>query len=133
MAAEAKITLRADLSGLGIDSNLFIKFTHSGTPTDTVGPIYTVVGNSAMNLDLGGIGDTELLGVLIIARSDTIGILINDDGTGSPNTSTGNIVINGDNNEAVYLNLAGLTSSQYIRLLGDAATAAIEYIAWGSS
>jgi len=85
-----------------------------------------------MLYDLGTITDTKLEGVLIIARVDKTYVLINDDGSGTP-ASSGNMVLDGAKNEACYINLAGgLDSGNYIRLLGDAETSAIEYFAFGT-
>lgn len=137
MAVEAKITLRVEVSGLGSqDIDLSHSFTHNATPAEIFHG-YAVIGANTVNLDLGNITDTDLLGVLFIAKgtadTDYVGILVNDVGTGTPATDAGNITLNAG--EAVYLNFGGstkgLTSAYEIRLTGLAATTSIEYIAFG--
>lgn len=128
--AQVDVDLELEISGIGITSQLPIEFTHSVTPEEKVGPTYAVIGNSATDLDLGDIAPEDVMGILIIARSDKTSIQISKDGTGTPDTD--DITIEGDNNESVYLNFTdGLNSSGSIRVKGDAATAAIEYMVVG--
>ena len=128
MTATAKVELKATVSGLGVNTSLPIEFTHSVTPEEVIGPCYAVIGSSATDLDLGHIAPEDLLGVLIIARVDTVAIKISTDGTGTPAEGV-DMSIDGDNDEAVYLNFTdGITDTNgTIRVKGDAATAAIEY------
>lgn len=130
--ASVKVTLKTEMSGLGTSPSLQIEFTHSVTPEEYIGPTYAVIGSTAQDLDLGSILPEDILGVLIIARVDTIAIQISTDGTGTPAEGV-DISINGDNSEAVYLNFTdGITDTNgSIRVKGDAATAAIEYYVFG--
>jgi len=131
MTAQADVKLEIKVTGLGIEKKLPIEFTHTVTPEEVFGPVYVVIGNSAMNLNTGGIADTDVLGILIIARANKCYLLINDSGSGTP-ASSGNQVLDGDNDEACYINLTGgLGSSKYIRILGDNANSAIEYLVFG--
>jgi len=132
MSATAIVTLKVEVSGLGITTNLPIEFTHSVTPEEVIGPCYAVIGNTAQDLDLGPIAPKDVLGVLIIARVDGVSIQISTDGTGTPASGV-DITIEGDNNESVYLNFTdGLTDTNgSIRIKGDAATASIEYFVFG--
>lgn len=132
--AEAKVTLSVEVTGLGSDTNLTTKFTHSVTPEE-VYKGYAVIGSTACNLDLGTVDVEEISGILIIAKgtkdTDYVGILVNDDGTGTPATDDGNEVLNPP--EACYINLyGGLDASKVIRLKGAASTTAIEYLVFGS-
>jgi len=134
MAAEAKVSIVVEVTGLGQESSLSHKFTHSVTPEEIFHG-YAVIGSSACNLDLGTIAVTEISGILIIGKgtadTDYVGILINDDGTGTPATDDGNMVLNAG--EACYINLyGGLDASKVIRLKGAASTTAIEYYCFGS-
>lgn len=127
MAAEASIEMELKITGLGTgDTVVKKKATLDTAPEAKSGPHTVIIGNSADNLELGHIVETDLLGVLIIAISDDIGILVDDDGTGTPSVTAGNIVV--EEGEPVWIPLpGGLTDGNYIRLLGSAATAAIEY------
>lgn len=131
MAASAKITIKVEVSGLGVTTNLPIEFTHSVTPEEVFHG-YAVIGSSAANLNLGSIAPEDVLGVLIIARVDGTSIQISTDGSGTPASGV-DITIEGDNNESTYLNFTdGLTDTNgSIRVKGDAATAAIEYYVFG--
>lgn len=137
MAATATITMKVKLADLTTnDEELSVSFVHDVTPEEIFHG-YTVIGSSAANLDLGGIEETDLLGVLLIAKgttdTDYVGLLIDDDGTGTPSTAAGNLTLNAG--EAVYFNFGGstqgLTNAKYIRIKGSAATTAIEYFAFG--
>ena len=132
MAATAVVSLKVEVSGLGTVTNLPIEFTHSVPVEEVIGPTYAVIGNSAQNLELGKIAPEDVLGVLIIARVGKTSILISADGTGTPASGV-DITIEGDNNESVYLNFTeGLTDTNGdIRVIGDAADAAIEYFIFG--
>lgn len=137
MTAAATISIRIEVSGLATsDEELTTSFTHDVTPAEIFHG-YAVIGSSAANLDLGNITDTDLIGVLLIAKgtadTDYVGLLIDDAGTGTPSTAAGNITLNAG--EAIYLNFGGstqgLTSGKYIRIKGSAATTAIEYFCFG--
>jgi len=131
MAAEATVTLKVEVSGLGVTSNLPIEFTHSVAPEEVFHG-YAVIGNTAKDLDLGTIAPEDVLGILIIARVDATSIQVSTDGTGTPASGV-DITIEGDSNESTYLNFTdGLTDTNgSIRVKGDAATAAIEYYIFG--
>ena len=129
MAVEVSIEMELKITGLGTsDTVVKVKSAVDGTTTEEkLGPHYAIIGNSATNLDLGYIEETDLLGALIIAKVGNVGILIDDDGTGTPSATVGNMVIN--TGEPVFIPLpGGLTDTKYIRLLGSSSTAAIEYI-----
>jgi len=127
MAAEVSIEMELKITGLGTgDTVAKKKVTLDSTPEAKSGPHAVIIGNSADNLELGHIVDTDLLGVLIIAISGDVGILVNDDGSGTPSVTAGNIIV--EEGEPVWIPLpGGLTSGHYIRMLGSTATAAIEY------
>lgn len=132
MAAEAKVELRVEISGLGTVTELPIEFTHSVTPEQVYGPCYAVLEGSASaaDLNLGAIAPEDVTGILIIARTYKTYIQVSKDGTGTPDDD--DITIEGDNNESVYLNFTdGLNSSGSIRIKGDEADAAIEYYVFG--
>jgi len=131
MAATAVVTLKVEVSGLGVTTNLPIEFTHSVTPEEIFHG-YAVIGSTAADLDLGTIAPEDVLGILIIARVDATSIQVSTDGTGTPASGV-DITIEGDNNESTYLNFTdGLTNTNgSIRVKGDAATAAIEYFIFG--
>ncbi len=132
MAAEVTIEMELKITGLGTsDTVVKVKSAVDGTTIEEkLGPHYAIIGNSALNLDLGYIEETDLLGVLIIAKAGNIGILVDDDGTGTPSATAGNMVIN--TGEPVFIPLpGGLTNGQYIRLLGSTSTTAIEYHLFG--
>jgi len=128
MAGSATITLKVEVSGLGVTTNLPIEFTHSVVPTESAGPLYTKIGNTAQVLNLIGIDPDDILGVLIISRVDEVGVMVSLDGTGTPYTTAGYQVIDGANNEAVYLNFAnGLKATDGdIMVEGESADSAIE-------
>jgi len=137
MTALAKVSLKVEIEDLTSEtSSLETRFTHNITPEEVFYG-YTVIGNTATNLDLGGIASTDLLGVLIIAKgtagTDYVGILVNDDGTGTPLTTQGNITLGAG--EATYLNFGGssqgLGSGKYIRIKGSTSSTAIEYFCFG--
>ena len=138
MAATVKVRLSVEIEGLDSDdqANLSRAFTHDVTPEEYFKG-RDIIGSTAANLDLGAIDDTDLTGVLIIARgtadTDYVGILVDDDGTGTPSTVAGNLTLNAG--EAVYLNFGGstggLTNGKYIRVKGSAATTAITYFVFG--
>lgn len=139
MTATAKISLKVKIEGLTTNTeDLPIFFTHDVTPEEILHHKF-IVGTSATNLPLGGIDDTDLLGVLIIctgtADTDYLGILVDDDGTGTPSTAAGNMTLNAG--EGVYLNFGGstqgLTNGQYIRIIGAAVTTGVEYFAFGKN
>lgn len=134
MTATAKVAIKVIVKGLGSDCELAVSSTNSVTPEE-VYKGYAVIGSTACNLDLGTIEDTDLTGVLIIAKgtadTDFVGILPNDNGEGTPSTTVGNIVLNAG--EFTYLNFyGGLTDEYVIRLKGSASTTAIEYILFGA-
>jgi len=134
MAAEAKISIVVEVTDLGQETSLSHKFTHSVTPEEVFHG-YAVIGATACDLDVGTIAVTEISGIFIIAKgtakTDYVGILINDDGTGTPATDDGNQVLNAG--EACYINLyGGLDTGKVIRLKGAAATSAIEYYVFGA-
>lgn len=134
MPAQCDIDITVKITGLGVSIEVPIGFTTATIPAESAGPIYSVIGTSVQDLDLADIAADKLLGVLIIARVDSVGILITADGTGTPSTTANNILLDGDNNEATYLNFAsGLNASGSIRIIGDAATAAIEYYIFGKA
>ena len=127
MAVEVSIEMELKITGLGTgDTVVKKKATIDGTTTEEKsGPHNVIIGNSADNLELGHILDTDLLGILIIAEVGDVGVLIDDDGTGVPVTdAAGNLVA--DEGEPLWLPLPnGLTSGKYIRIIGSSATAAI--------
>ena len=128
MAVEVRIEMELKITGLGTsDSVVKIKADVDGTTVEEkLFDHYAIIGSSAVNLDLGYVEETDLLGVLIIAKVGNIGILVDDDGTGTPSATAGNMVIN--TGEPVFIPLpGGLTNSKYIRLLGSTSTAAIEF------
>jgi len=128
MASTAVVNLKVEVSGLGISTNLPIEFTHSVAPAEVLGPSYAVIGSTADTLELGHIAPADVLGILIIARVDTVGIIVSADCSETPSTTVDNILLDGDNNESVFLSFAGgLNASGGIRVKGDETTAAIEY------
>jgi hypothetical protein len=132
MAGSAVISLKAEISGLGVTTNLPIEFTHSVTPAQVLGPMYVVLEGSATaaDLSLGDIAPEDVTGILIIARAHLTYIQVSKDGTGTPDAD--DISIEGDNNESVYLNFTGgLNASGSIRVKSDAADAALEYFVFG--
>lgn len=127
MAVVASINIELKVTGLGSRDTIGKKLaTISGTVEAKSGPHCVIIGDSADNLELGHIVETDLLGVLIISTSGDIGVLVDDDGTGTPSVEAGNMVI--DEGEPVWIPLpGGLTDGNYIRIIGSSATAAIEY------
>jgi len=133
MGASASVELKVTVSGLtNQDNDIIYKFTHGDTPAEFYHQ-YAVIGNSAADLKIGDIDEQKLRGVLIIAKSGNVGILVNDDGTGTPSLTEGNQVLVAG--EACYINLSGsiggLEDTNVIRIIGSVATAAIEYFCWG--
>jgi len=137
MAATATVKISVEIAGLGSETELTRRFVHSVAPAE-VFKGYTVIGTTATDLDLGGIDEQAVLGVLITAKgtvdTDRIGILI--DSTGDPVVTAGNMVLNAGS--SVYINFEGSTTAtpglgdgNAIRLIGAASTSAVEYIVFG--
>lgn len=130
MAATATIRCNIEVDGLGVGADSMNVRYQDTTAPEEMFKGYMVIGTTTTNLDLGGIDDQDIRGVLIKAVGDAVGVLVNDVGTGTPSTSVGNMLI--PENGFTYIPFAGgLTDAYYIRMKGAAADAAIEYFVYG--
>lgn len=130
MAATATIRANIELDGLGVGlDSMSVRFQDTIAPEELFKG-YQVIGTTVANLDFGGIAVTKVRGVMIRAIIGTVGILVNDVGTGTPVATAGNIVI--PINGFAYIPIAGgLTAAYTIRIVGSSATTAIEYFIYG--
>lgn len=67
MAAEAKIKIWGELSGLGMDKTFSNNWTDGSTPTSGAGPNYMSVGSTPTQVDFGTSGVSVVRGVLLKA------------------------------------------------------------------
>ena len=129
MAATAISRVSVEVDGLGTGVQK-LSCRYSATAPEEVFQGYQVIGTTVANLDLGGIAVTKIRGVMIRAIGGTVGVLVNDVGTGTPSATVGNIMIPA--NGCAFLPIGGgLTTAYTIRIIGSAAAAAIEYIVYG--
>ena len=130
MAGTAIVRVSLETDGLGSGSkNLSCRYAETVAPEEVFYG-YQVIGTTVANLDLGGIAVTKIRGVMMRAIGGTIGVLVNDVGTGTPVATAGNIVIPA--NGCAYIPIGGgLTTAYTIRVVGSAAASAIEYLVYG--
>jgi len=130
MAGTVVVRLSLETDGLGSGSQKLNCRYSEETPPEEVFYGYQILGTSAANLDLGAIAVTKIRGIMIKAIIGTVGVLVNDVGTGTPSATAGNIVI--PINGCTYIPIAGgLTPAYTIRVIGSSATTAIEYLIYG--
>ena len=72
MAAESKIKMWAELTGLGQDKNFSNSWTDSATPTSGTGPIYMSITTVATQIDLGTAAGNTVVRSVIIKASDGV-------------------------------------------------------------
>ncbi|MFA5158168.1 MAG: hypothetical protein WC451_03230 [Patescibacteria group bacterium] len=129
MSAEARLGISLRVTGLSDEYEVDEAITITGTPAE-IFQGHAVIGTTVASLDLGTIAPADVLGILIVAVVGSVGVLVNDVGTGSPSTTAGNILLG--TGEFTYLNLAGgLTEDYTIRIKGSVATSAIKYFVIG--
>lgn len=129
MAATAISRVSVEVDGLGTGvQKLSCRYSASAPEEAFYG--YQILGTAAANLDLGGIAVTKIRGVMIRAITGTVGVLVNDVGTGTPSATAGNIMI--PIGGCAFLPIGGgLTAAYTIRVIGSSSTTAIEYLIYG--
>ena len=129
MAATAITKVSVEIDGLGSGVQK-LSCRYSATAPEEMFYNYQVIGTSAASLDLGGIAATKVRGVMMRAVGGTIGVLVNDVGTGTPSATAGNIMIPSGASAFIPIG-GGLTTAYTIRVIGSAAAVAIEYLVYG--
>ena len=127
MAASGQVTIECKVMDLGSEAIARKRWTHGTTLTD-YNKGYGVIGSTAIALSVvmgQTVANTEILGVMITCEAGNVNVQLNS----STTMSVGAYVQAGQSNFYGFQTAVDVP----VYLQGDAATAAISYLAFGAS
>jgi hypothetical protein len=125
--------VQAKVTGFGNDRVRSEKFTETRTPTE-VFEGYAVVGNTSVNLDIGGIANSLVQGLWIKAESGNCFLLANHSVAAAVVSVSGLFIPEGAVNLLTFNSTVGVNDTLgNIKTKGSASTAAISYIVYGTA